>query len=53
MNMNESKNTRALTVKDFVPLLVIFIVIGALTLAGQLYRGLNISNAMSDFMGFI
>jgi Methylamine utilisation protein MauE len=40
------------TLKDFLPLIIIFSTIVILTLFGQVLRGWNLTSAMSDFMGF-
>jgi len=42
---------KRLTVKDFLPLIVIFGLIIAFTLIGQLRSGWNMTHAMNDFMG--
>ncbi len=43
-------HTHKRPLKDFLPLIILFTLIGAFTIAHQLYEGFNLTNAMSDFM---
>ncbi|CAN5192070.1 hypothetical protein BH09DEP1_BH09DEP1_0740 [soil metagenome] len=50
MNQNEMGQS-TYTVKNFLPLIIIFSFIGAFTLLMQIVYGFNINTAMYDFMG--
>jgi len=52
MNMQQPEPTSITQLKDFLPLIIIFLIIISLTCAKQWYSGWNLISAMSDFMGF-
>ncbi len=51
MHIHDNESSR-IQFRDFVPLIIIFMIIIGLTAGRQLYGGWNLRDAMSDFMGF-